>query len=358
MAWQPHHPYTSIEESSSSRSIPIQSDPIAKRTPWLVFEKVHGANFSLATNGVDVVCFKRSAPLAEYDQFYGWQAVRDRHRAGITQCWEIMRARGLITVEADSAIVTVYGELFGGIYAHPSLADPPADAMAVQREVQYSPQIEFLAFDLHDGRGFVDYNVMAEVLKEAGVPFLQPLRTCSFGEAMKFDPVFETTVPGLLGLPKIAGNMAEGIVIRPAKELLMAEGRRIILKIKADAFSEKVGAMGKETKKQWRMAKQKGGGRGGAAAVTGTTPGQVVQEHLRPFVNRNRLVAVASKHGEINKKNMGRMIELLAADAWDEVMKEEAWGAKVEALAAEERDQANRIVREWAGEVVRDHLKK
>ncbi|RUS26442.1 hypothetical protein BC938DRAFT_470766 [Jimgerdemannia flammicorona] len=363
-----HRPYISIEHSYASRANSFANDPRAKRTPWVVLEKVHGANFAFSTDGLDLVCSKRSAPLAEHEPFYGWQDVRERHREVVTTCWRIMRERGMLpspdpgSAEPVPPTVTIYGELFGGLYAHPSLPDPPVDTTAVQREVQYSPRNEFLAFDLHDGREFLDYDMMAELLEATGVPYLRPLRTCSLNDALRYNPRFETTIPQLLGLPRIAGNMAEGVVIRPVKELMATGGQRMILKIKADEFSERVEAMGKDTKKQWRAAKQQQGRGGragsGSAAVAVMTPGEVVLEHVRGFVNRNRLITMASKHGEVNKKNVARMTEMMAEDAWEEVGRERAWADKIATLEAGERERVDRVVREWAGEVGRDYLKK
>lgn len=66
----------------------------------------------------------------------------------------------------------VYGELFGGMY--PGL-ETPAPQTHVQKGIYYSPTYEFFAFDIHDGHGYLDYDLAVKVFKEAGFFYAEPL---------------------------------------------------------------------------------------------------------------------------------------------------------------------------------------
>jgi hypothetical protein len=52
---------------------------------------------------------------------------------------------------------------------------------------------------------------------------------------------FESSIPARLGLPAIKNNVAEGVVIKPIKNITVGTGKgvaRAILKLKLDEFKE------------------------------------------------------------------------------------------------------------------------
>ena len=62
-----------------------------------------------------------------------------------------------------------------------------------------------------------------------------------YDEAVNYPIRFESTIPARLGLPSIKGNVAEGVVIKPIKNILVGTGKgpaRAILKLKLDEFKE------------------------------------------------------------------------------------------------------------------------
>merc|ERR1712224_539030 len=70
------------------------------------------------------------------------------------------------------------------------------------------------------------------VLRETALP--RDLHEC-----LAFDNTFKSRIPGWLGLPEHpAANTAEGKVIKPFRVATLANGARIILKDKAEAFTE------------------------------------------------------------------------------------------------------------------------
>lgn len=69
-------------------------------------------------------------------------------------------------------VLYIYGEMFGGMY--PGL-ETPATQTHIQKGIYYSPTYGFFAFDMHDGHGYLDYDVTEKVFKEAGFFYAEAL---------------------------------------------------------------------------------------------------------------------------------------------------------------------------------------
>lgn len=50
---------------------------------------------------------------------------------------------------------------------YPGLPTPPTQAH-VQKGIYYSPTYDFFAFDLHDGHGYLDYDLAERIFQTAG----------------------------------------------------------------------------------------------------------------------------------------------------------------------------------------------
>src|SRR5437016_8038652 len=87
------------------------------RVPWVVTEKLHGANLALLSDGDEVRAAKRKALLEPGDEFFGWQAIVARFADPIRAL-----AKAALAADAAAISVIVYGELFGGGYPHPDVA--------------------------------------------------------------------------------------------------------------------------------------------------------------------------------------------------------------------------------------------
>src|SRR5262249_7185479 len=99
---------------------------------------------------------------------------------------------------------------------------------------------------------------------------------------------FPTTLPAQLGLHSLPGNMAEGVVIKPMRELAVASARskrpvRALFKHKSDRFAERV--------REANRARGVAGGRGRAG---------VGAHALSGLGTRSRLTALISKTGKPN----------------------------------------------------------
>ncbi|CAG8756824.1 6393_t:CDS:2, partial [Acaulospora morrowiae] len=297
--WNIHIPYHAIETTSNEKRIEIfKEENLLNVCDWVVTEKIHGSNFSFQTNGKQVRCASRSKPLEETEEFFGFQTVLKKYRENLLSLWEIMNSRGLIqesnqtNAVQEEKVIIVYGELFGGKYSHPDVKPVP-NAVIVQFGIEYCPQNEFMAFDIFDGKDYLEYDTMIEMLEESRLPYLKPLFRGTFDEAYNYNPEFTTTVPTILGLPPLPfQNKAEGVILKPTKTLrVKAKIRqtRVVLKIKTSDFTERVRSSKRQHKKDQKKVFPHG-------------PLDELSEEFKCFVNFNRFANVISKHGPIVKR--------------------------------------------------------
>jgi hypothetical protein len=240
--------------------IPVAGGPGSSGGTWVAQEKIHGAQLVLGASASRVRIGKRKAWLEDADAFFGWQLFRpDLERAG-RELFELLRA--------EAQTLYFYGELFGGHYPHPDVV-PVAGVSAVQTGVWYAPGIHWALFDAvrvydsdqplereaspHGGRrpstggfqgrvgerapDFVAADELAEAAARVGV-LTPPVLAQGRKNEVAGTPVrFVSKVPELLGLPRIEGNFAEGIVVKHTGSVSAAE--RGIVKRKIDEFDEK-----------------------------------------------------------------------------------------------------------------------
>jgi Rnl2 family RNA ligase len=182
--------------------------------------------------------------------------------------------------------LTVYGELCGGYY-------PPFLSITnhlVQKEILYSPNVLFYAFDVavhfNDQIRFMHYDHAMFVLNKWNFFTALPIFAGSFNDCLDFPIIFNTTIPSRLGLESIQSNEAEGVVIRPVRELSVSKkGGRALLKKKNLKFIEDVKS-GKDAS---------------------------LEQRICSALNKNRLLSVLSKEGY--SLSMGRLSFLMIQDA-------------------------------------------
>ncbi|GAT71371.1 RNA ligase [Planomonospora sphaerica] len=197
---------------------------------WVATEKVHGAQMVIACDGREVSVGKRKAWLRDEEPFFGWQLLR----AAFEKAAQAALARG-------GTAVRVYGELYGGGYPHPEVPPVPG-AAPVQTGVWYSPQIRFALFEVlrqedpDDPGVFLPYSDVAQIAADAGLDAVPLLARGGRTDLDALPVRFPTRVPQSLGLPALAGNLAEGLVLRPDAPL--TPSRRPVLKRKIEEFDE------------------------------------------------------------------------------------------------------------------------
>ena len=242
-----------------------------KDIQWCVTEKVHGANFSIYIyKSGEICCGKRTGFIEEGDSFFGYFSVVDKMRQ---QLYELSEELFTLYPSADheeNGHIVLFGELFGGFY--PGLSPTSADVKPVQTGVWYSPQLEFMLFDIcvamteNVVMHFLPFDEAITLANKYGVFCAEPLRIGSLTDCVgNFDINFPSTIPERLGLPDIPllardhdtnlncskkkkkdscdahNNHAEGVVIRifngPPIATTEASSRPI-MKLKTKTFED------------------------------------------------------------------------------------------------------------------------
>ena len=275
--------FPSLENTYRQKEIDkIQSMMIQDK--WVVTEKVHGANFSFWVTkddigAVSVKCAKRSGWIDEDEKFFNYKSVLEKYRPMLE------KLRGDVLSD-----FVVYGELYGG---------------NIQNGMCYTLEQDFVAFDM---RWIEEGGVLSVPLDKLSVLTLDkdyqipvaPLIGVydTFEEALTVEESFISKLlrPDFDG--KDVHKEAEGVVIEPNNPVFEPNGSRIYLKKKTKRFLEN----------------------GGKPTIKHKSP-VVVQESVKNkleqatvFLNRNRFDSVVSKIGEVNIKDIGKVMGLLTQD--------------------------------------------
>jgi Rnl2 family RNA ligase len=108
--------YTSISNvDENAKVVQMQIENFfSPSVEWIYTEKVHGANFQIATNGRDIQYAKRTSVLSDGEKFFEWETIREKERA------KALAMHRLLCEHYEAAIeeVVVFGEIFGGTYEH------------------------------------------------------------------------------------------------------------------------------------------------------------------------------------------------------------------------------------------------
>ncbi|MBK8255325.1 MAG: RNA ligase [Polyangiaceae bacterium] len=302
----------------------------AGRMDWVVTEKIHGANFSWVVREDEVRCARRKGWIAEGEDFFGHLSLVSTLGPGVREVAKYLKSKA--GVRAD--VVIVIGEIYGGKYPHPKVAPVP-DVQPVQTGVWYCPQIEFCAFDIaviQEGetvRRYLDFDTMVEACKRGKVPYSVPLFIGNYEEASAWPLGFETTIPALFRLPSLGPtNKAEGVVLKPRKEVPGLGGVRPVLKRKIAEFAEDERYHGAE---KWEGKVDRGSyGKDGRV--------DLLKWEATSLVNENRLFAAVSKVGRVTQGDEARcpeLIQLMEEDVWSDLTSRNA--AVVAALSSAER---------------------
>ena len=276
----------------------------AHKTEWIVTEKIHGANFCFVTDGSQIHCAKRKGFLPEGEDFFGHKVVLKRLERSILALFALLKSR-----DTRVELVSIYGELYGGKYPHPDV--PPVPGVShVQTGVWYSPRIEFCAFDVGvqkeglPGRIYLEQEEARKACMEAKIPFVRPLFRGSYEDAFAYPIGFETTLPALLGLPSLGPtNKAEGVVLKPARALLIPRREALIrpvVKRKIDSFAEDARF---HQAKKWATP---------APSQKEPEVLETLKQEISSLVNENRLNAAISKVGPTSANDPERMAQVLS----------------------------------------------
>ena len=305
--------YVKIADSSSNWLASKKESKLIKTTRWCVLEKVHGSCFcfvyDVVASTIDVA--KRKEILKEDDGFFGYSAIMEETLPKIKNVVQYVDAN----YAENKTKICIYGELFGGIYPHKDVI-ANTDVHPVQSGIYYSPNLHFYAFDIsilnEKFEKYLDYEFSLKAFKTNNLLHAAPLFIGSFEESTNYKIGFNTTIPSFFKLPLIEGNKAEGIVVKPMKEINVttANGQlvRAIVKIKIPEFSEKKFG---EVKKPVLITN-----------IDFDYYTYFVEHELDNLMTINRVNNAISKIGERDKN---RLIELVLEDVIYEVENNELW---------------------------------
>jgi len=299
--------FSSIENSYREKFIEkIEFAGLAKEF-FHVEEKVHGANFQFNVSNDTIKAGARTHFVEEGDKFFNWKVVFDRHYDAITQ----MKAYYFPNND-----IIVFGELYGGNYPHPDV--PKGKYGMVQKEIFYSPDVNFICFDIlvidsvdvveeveYIKSHYINKLERDRLCEEHDIPYSKTLFRGTLYECLEQSNMFPTTISQRFGLPDIEGNTCEGVVIRPEDNICLPSGERPIIKNKNDKFTEKKVKVKVKTK------------------LVLSEPVQKMVDNINQYINENRLDAMKSKIvGELNPKDFGLYIKMFSQDVFEDFFKD------------------------------------
>lgn len=321
--------YPSLTNSYQQKFIDKLLDYGLTEGTWYAQEKVHGANFSITSDGLEVKAARRSGYIGHAEDFYGSAWVVPQYASAVKQI-----ANDYV------AEVTVFGEICGGRY------NGVSKGTMVQRGVEYSPTNEFLVFDIRINGVFVRFSEVIALAHIYGLKIAPVLTKGSFEHCLRYPNEFDSKVPAMLGLEPLpeGSNVCEGTVVRPDEDRNIGpnqEGHsRVILKNKNSKFSEK--DMKPATIVNHEMTEEMND----------------AYSEISCYLTENRLDCVLSKLSleEQTPKSFGNILGLLLKDAMEAATADNA-NAEVELqffnLEQHQRKAISKLVAQDATKLVR-----
>jgi Rnl2 family RNA ligase len=269
--------YSSIENHYQNKHINFFLDlyPELENCGYVIEEKYDGANISVCI-GDEVRWAKRSCVIADDCNFMGLQDIKSDYNPFINQ---LMIEYPIVdTIQA-------YGEIFGP---------------KIQKRINYGDQKRILFYDMAVNGDLIPPVEFHSTLEKMGFAHLR-VRVFTFvwtlKEALAFDPHIKNEY----------GSLIEGVVIKPYYKVYRSPvGERFVIKKKNPEFGEKEQKVKKDKpQKVYREEVVK------------------LEEEFSSLVNKNRVLSVFSKEGEIEKANdIGKYIKLVLEDAKEDLLKE------------------------------------
>jgi len=293
--------YTSIENAYREEFLERIKNHGFWDDAFIVQEKAHGANLSYSTtNGEDFVAAKRTDLIAKDEQFYRYDALLEELKPQLKNIW--------VDLKQDFPNLkqfTIFGEIIGGNYPHPKV-ESEKNAVMVQKGIYYSPKNHFYAFDiLINSETYLDVNACNAHFEKQNLLHAKTIFSGNIKECLEYPNAFNSTLPAEFNLPELKPNIAEGVVIRPAKTRYFNNGVRVILKNKNEKWSE--------NRKHHTAIKLE------------DEPSEKViqlQEAILTYVTENRLNNVVSKLGEVSPKDFGKVLGMFNKDVVEDFLKD------------------------------------
>lgn len=324
--------YSSIENSYRQEFIDKILEEQKDQGVWLVTEKIHGSNFSFWYDGKKFRMAKRTCWIADGDDFYGIQKLKDDLVEKVKQLY------AMLSVDRKIDYIAVFGEIFGGSYPHPDVPRS-ADAKKVQKGIYYCPDNRFMIYDVKVDDEYADFNAMQKMCGWVGLPFFMALFTGTFAECLEYPNDFQSTIAHDFNFPEIEDNICEGIVIRPNKTRFLRIGKRVILKSKNEKWAEKAS----RKKKKRTLADF-------------SKEAKEFALEMQSFVTENRYDAVVSKMGEVKISDFGKIHGEFGKDVHKEFMKDTKKALDYNNLEKEEQKRIKKAINQEIANIIRKKL--
>ena len=328
--------YCHIENSYQAEYIQAVKERVNNPSlQWICQEKVHGAQsqFIIGREGdsIQVGFGKRSSELQADENFYNWQELLGRYQANAIKLFELLERDGYDVSNGINA----YGEFFGGSF--PGVIRK--GVIRIQKGVAYTPDHEFYGFDIFiREKGYMEPEKAVEYYKEAGFFYAETLFKGTLDECLKYPCVFQSTIPGRLGLTPPENNEAEGVVIKPCVPQYFGNGERIVIKHKNPKFQEVVKG---ERKVKTEISRSEG-----YNSLASLVP---------DYINENRLVSVRSHLGETRlPQDFGKIMKEYTADVIQELILENKERSVIfESLDKSEQKAINSLISKLCAENIK-----
>ena len=286
---------------------------------WLVEQKIHGSNFQFTVNNGNVTCGSRNNYLNDDSSFFGFQDILKKYQSKIIQLYDCIiecidsvnntaKQNSIeLTMPQKPHTITIYGQLFGGSY--PGIK---SEAKKVQRCIFYSPNVQFMAFDIlvrsDQTNMYLNSLVCKELLNKFDIPFIPAIfkgtfeQCCKWSEEHKYDP---SQIYKLFNLPQVENNIRQGHIIKHIHGYNVYNIGRLIFKDKNDKFLEDKGSKEFKVKTPiWSDLEQ------------------THRDIIISKVNLNRFNNVVSKIGQYDIKMFSTILNMFSNDIMQELEKQ------------------------------------
>lgn len=326
--------YSEIENSSRRKTLDDIIERNLDQGEFVLQEKAHGANLSFWFDGAAMKSAKRTGFIEADDNFYNFNHVAENNRDRVIRLYDLLKAEG-----REFEVLTVFGELIGGSYPHP---DVPADktAVKIQKGIFYTPHNEFYAIDVALNGQLLDIDTFTRVMEAVGFLYARTIFRGTFQQCLEHPNDFQSRIADWLGLPEIANNNCEGVVIKPVHPLFLTDRDRLILKNKNAVWQEKA-------------QKKKRGKKPQTEVRLSSECRRLIQE-MASLITENRLRNVISKIGQVGQKDFGILLRDYSADILAEFQKD--FKEPYEALDKSERKAITQFLNKKGAETIRNNF--
>ncbi len=331
--------YNSIENSYQLDFLNEIKEQGFYNQEFVVQEKVHGANICFITDGKQITSAKRTELIFDDENFYNSKNVQLRYESKILQLFKLISEK-----YSDVSQVTVFGELFGGVYPHKEV-NKIDSAVIVQKGIYYSPENDFYAFDiLINKEQYLDTDTINIMFEKAGFLYAKTLFRGSLDDCLNYPNNFQSQISKWLGLPDLKQNICEGVVIRPLNPCFFRNGSRILIKNKNEKWTENNNFIDKDILKL--LLKQQ---------ENLSDDAQILCEEITKYITESRLLNVISKIGTVTQKDFGKLLGLYCKDVLEDFLK--VHKNEYDNLEKFESKAINKFLNTHAGNLVTNYLK-